>query len=62
MECVMEIYFDDKMNQNMMLDVLRFWVMNYHVDGFHLLGNAIPMKAIAQGSDIKPDEAVLHGL
>lgn len=48
MECVMEIYFDDKMNQNMMLDVLRFWVMNYHVDGFHLLGNAIPMKAIAQ--------------
>lgn len=48
MECIMEIYFDDKMNQNMMLDVLRFWVMNYHVDGFHLLGNSLPVKAMAQ--------------
>lgn len=48
MECVMEIYFDDKMNQNVMLDVLRFWVMNYHVDGFHLLGASLPIKAMAQ--------------
>lgn len=48
MECIMEIYFDEKMNQNLMIDVLRFWVMNYHVDGFHLLGSSIPVKAIAQ--------------
>ncbi len=48
MECVMEIYFDAKLNQNMMLDVLRFWVMNYHIDGFHLLGASLPVKAIAQ--------------
>lgn len=48
MECIMEVYFDDKMNQNMMIDVLRFWVMNYHVDGFHLLGSSLPVKAMAQ--------------
>ena len=48
MECIMEIYFDDKMNQNVMLDVLRFWVMEYHVDGFHLLGASLPIRAMAQ--------------
>ncbi len=48
MECVMEMYFDEKMNQNMMLDVLRFWVMQYHIDGFHLIGNALPIRAMSQ--------------
>lgn len=48
MECVMEMYFDDWMNQNVILDALRFWVREYHVDGFHLLGNVVPIKAVAQ--------------
>lgn len=48
MECVMEFFFPDGMNQNMILDVLRFWVKEYHVDGFHLLGTTIPVTAAAQ--------------
>ena len=36
MECVMEFYFAPGMNQNVILDALRFWVREYHVDGFHL--------------------------
>lgn len=48
MECIMELYFDEKTNQNMMLDVLRFWVMKYHVDGFHLIGSNLPVRAMAQ--------------
>ncbi len=48
MECIMEICFDDTMNQNQMLDALRYWVMRYHVDGFHLLGGALPIRAMAQ--------------
>ena len=48
MECIMEIFFDDKMNQNLMMDVLRFWVMYYHVDGFHLIGDNLPIRAIVQ--------------
>ena len=48
MECVMEIYFNPEMNQNIMIDVLRFWVMEYHVDGFHLIGENLPVKAMAQ--------------
>ena len=38
MECVMEFYFVPGMNQNVILDALRFWVREYHVDGFHVRG------------------------
>ncbi|MGN0141470.1 MAG: alpha-amylase family glycosyl hydrolase [Roseburia sp.] len=48
MECVMELFFDGHMNQNVILDVLRYWVSEFHVDGFHLLGDSIPVTAIAQ--------------
>lgn len=48
MECVMEMYFPKDANQNMVLDALRYWVMEYHVDGFHLLGEGIPVTAIVQ--------------
>ncbi|MDD6058445.1 MAG: alpha-amylase family glycosyl hydrolase [Clostridiales bacterium] len=48
MECIMEMYFDERMNQNVILDALRFWVREYHVDGFHLLGSSVPVTAVAQ--------------
>lgn len=48
MECVMEMYFEEGMNQNVILDALRFWVREYHIDGFHLLGNRLPVTAAAQ--------------
>ncbi len=48
MECILEMYFDEKMNQNIAVEILRYWVMEYHVDGFHLLGAALPVNAMAQ--------------
>lgn len=48
METVLEMFFPAGMNQNVILDVLRFWVREYHVDGFHLLGESIPVKAACQ--------------
>lgn len=48
MECILEMYFDEKMNQNIAVEILRYWVMEYHVDGFHLLGAALPVDAMAQ--------------
>lgn len=37
MECVMEMSFDAQVNPNYIVEVLRYWVLEYHVDGFHLL-------------------------
>ena len=48
MECILEMYFDEHMNQNIAVEILRYWVMEYHVDGFHLLGAALPVDAMAQ--------------
>ncbi|MDD6038434.1 MAG: alpha-amylase family glycosyl hydrolase [bacterium] len=38
MECVMEMSFRQAMSARFIVDVLRYWVKEYHVDGFHLLG------------------------
>lgn len=48
MECVMEMFFEEGISHTFVLDVLRFWVKNYHVDGFKLMGNQLPITAIAQ--------------
>lgn len=48
LECVMEMSFLRGMNQNVIMDILRFWVREYHVDGFHLLGESVPVKAVCQ--------------
>lgn len=36
MECVLEMQFDGQVNPNYVVEALRHWVLNYHVDGFHL--------------------------
>jgi glycogen operon protein len=44
----MEMWFDERMNQNRVIDALRYWVRTYHIDGFHLLGPQVPVTAVAQ--------------
>lgn len=39
-EVVIELYFDGSQNPSTVLDAARFWVLEYHVDGIHLVGAA----------------------
>ena len=48
MECIMEMYFDLDENQNLILDALRYWSAEFRIDGFHLIGENVPIMAIAQ--------------
>lgn len=48
MECVMEIFFPETSSHNMILDVLHYWVREYHVDGFHIIGGNLPITSIVQ--------------
>lgn len=50
MECVMEMYFPDDTNHNLILCALHYWVREFHVDGFHLLGKRLPMATVVQDS------------
>lgn len=42
----MEIFFTPQVPEYMVTDVLRYWVLAYHVDGFHIIGD-VPLNRIA---------------
>lgn len=48
MECVMEMFFPATTSHNLIMEVLHFWVKEYHVDGFHLIGGNLPITSIVQ--------------
>ena len=48
MECVMEMFFPETTSHNLIMEVLHFWVKEYHVDGFHIIGGNLPIVSIVQ--------------
>lgn len=46
-EVIMQFYFPDTVKQGLMLDAVKFWVLEYHIDGIHLKGEGIPLQGIA---------------
>lgn len=47
MELVLQFYFPEHTNPMEIAEILRFWVLEYHVDGFRLLGVRLPMEMLA---------------
>ncbi len=50
MEVIMEIAFIPETPRDVMVDNLIYWIREYHIDGFHLLGIDLPIKRIAQNA------------
>lgn len=50
MEVVMQFYFPSEVERSEIAEILHFWVLTYHVDGFHLMGEHIPATLIARDS------------
>ena len=46
MECIMEFYFPVGVNPLLILRCVQFWHLNYHIDGFHLLGDGVPKELL----------------
>lgn len=44
----MQFYFPPELCAVEILDILRYWVLEYHIDGFHLMGAALPVSLIVQ--------------
>ncbi|MCM1416347.1 MAG: hypothetical protein NC430_10540 [bacterium] len=44
----MQFYFPPEIGAMEIVDILRYWVLEYHIDGFHLLGTALPVELIAE--------------
>lgn len=47
-EALMQFYFPPEMATMEILDILKYWVVEYHIDGFHLMGVNLPVSAIAK--------------
>ncbi|MCM1252581.1 MAG: hypothetical protein NC321_07150 [Clostridium sp.] len=45
-EVMMQFYFPPTVDEVKILRILKYWVLEYHVDGFHLMGVDIPMQMI----------------
>ncbi|NLL76713.1 MAG: hypothetical protein GX235_05650 [Clostridiales bacterium] len=46
-EVIMQFYFPCTVNQGKILDAVKYWVLEYHIDGVHLKGERIPAYVIA---------------
>jgi len=45
-EVILQFFFPDKTKQGYIFEVLKYWMQEYHVDGFHLMGNKLPLALI----------------
>ena len=55
-EVYMEMYFQEGTRQSLIADCLRYWVMRYGVDGFHINTDVAPALFLASDpvlADIK---------
>lgn len=43
MEVVLQFFFPENIKQGYIFEVLKFWMQEYHVDGFRLMGNKLPL-------------------
>lgn len=46
-EIIMQFYFPAQIKQGFILEVLKYWVLEYHIDGIHLKGERIPITLLA---------------
>lgn len=47
LEIIVELNFDSSVKHSYVLDCIRYWVENYHIDGVRLGGN-VPYKAVSE--------------
>lgn len=46
-EVIIQINFNESVNQTMMIDCLHYWAVSYHVDGFWINTDVVPQKLVA---------------
>lgn len=47
-EVILQFYFPDSSDLYKIIGCLKYWVNEYHIDGFHILGVNIPMDVVAK--------------
>ncbi len=47
-EVMMQFYFPAEIGAAQMLEILKYWVLEYHIDGFHVMGVDLPIGMFAK--------------
>lgn len=47
MEIILQFYFPNEVKQGYILEVLKFWILHYHIDGVHVKGERVPITLLA---------------
>ena len=59
MECILEMFFPAGVPAAEIIDALHYWVLEYHVDGFHLQGEKSAGTGDRGGSAASCDQDLL---
>lgn len=60
--CVMEMYFSGKTSPLTVLRALQFWKRHYHVDGFHVLGEGVPLDLLMKDGVLADTKIMAAGM
>lgn len=52
-ELIMEFYFEESTAPYLVVDCLKYWVEEYHIDGIHINRSAVPMKNLVMDPAFK---------
>lgn len=61
MEAVLQFYFPKDMCHGEILEILRYWKSEYHVDGFHLKGESLPLLMLGQEPGLTDTKLFYYG-
>ena len=59
--CILEMYFPAGTNPFLALRALQSWKLNFHVDGFHVLGDGAPIQLLMQDGILSDSKLMFHG-
>ena len=48
MELIMQFYFPEEVSRLWIPEILQYWVSEYHIDGFHLMGANLPVSMLLE--------------
>ncbi len=46
-ELILEFYFEERTNPNLIVDCIKYWVREYHIDGVHIVSGKTPLTILA---------------
>ncbi len=61
MEIILEFSFEKKIPDDELIDALVYWVREYHIDGFHLLGAGLPAERVVANPYLSGTKILYNG-